>query len=646
MENLPSGFTILQVNAFDADKGENAEFKYVLKDPLSAFQIDPYTGWISVKDPSKLDRELNDRISLKVLAIETKSNVDPDRKEPSSCNVEITLLDSNDNNPQFFPSNVYTFSVLETAASGTLIGSVYASDRDINENGKVIYYKQNDSLSQNAPFEVFPHNGSIFVSDRFGQMINKPGQLTFFVVASDLAKMHHERRTAVAIIRVNVTDINNSVPEFIGAPFEAYVGESLPEGAYVTQIVAHDADQVDTALEYSIVAGNDEKMFIIDSRTGKVYTSAVLDYEAKQSYDLLVQVSDGINTAVAPLLVNLVDINDNSPQFTHEVYNFTVVEELGVNITVGTVLAIDKDSGKNSEIHYSIIGDHANELFYIEQKSGNIRTRNKLDREVESRVEFLVIAYDGGTPQLSGSSRVLVTIEDINDNAPFFDKNQYEIEVLEEIDPPMEIFKIVAHDLDTGDNAVVKYLILAGNEDNTFNINTDNGLITTSERLNYERKSEYKLFVAARNLRPFQGPNAGEIVNPSVEVIIKVKDINDEEVVFEQKLYHYKIPENLPRGTLIGSVQAANPKQIEHEQDIVYWLEFDDDIDDYEVEKPLPKFNINPKTGEIVVIDSIDYDPPSNEKMFQFKVKARDINSINTVNTSVPIIIEITDVVS
>ncbi|OTF81020.1 protocadherin Fat 4-like protein, partial [Euroglyphus maynei] len=651
MENLPTGFTILQVSAYDADKGENAEFKYIVKDPIQAFQIDPYSGWISVKDPNKLDRELNDKITLKVLAIEKKPNVDPDHKEPSSCIVEITLLDSNDNNPQFFPSNVYTFSVLETAASGTLIGSVYASDRDINENGRIIYYKQNDSLSQNGPFDVYPQNGSIYVTDRFSQMLSKPGQFTFFVVASDLAKMHHERRTAVAIIRVNITDINNSVPEFIGAPFEAYVGESLPEGAYVTQIIAQDADQVDTMLEYSIVAGNDEKQFIIDSKSGKVYTSAVLDYETKQSFDLLVQVSDGINTAVAPLLVNLVDINDNSPQFTHDVYNFTVVEELGSNITVGTVMAFDRDSGKNSEIHYQIIGDHANELFFIEQRNGNIRTKSKLDREIESKVEFLVIAYDGGTPQLSGSTKVLVSIEDINDNAPYFDQNQYEVEVPEELDPPVEIFRIQAHDFDTGDNSVVKYLILAGNEDNTFNINTDNGMITTSDRLNFERKSEYKLFVAARNLRPFQGPNSADIVNPSVEVVIKVKDINDEIVEFDQQLYHYKIPENLPRGTLIGAVMAMNPKRSNQELDIVYWIEFPDNNDNNQnvmsnekMENGLSKFNINSKTGEIIVIDSIDFDPPANEKMFEFKIKARDMSSINTFNSSVPVIIEITDV--
>jgi len=198
---------------------------------------------------------------------------------------------------------------LETAPPETIVGSVFAHDNDLEENGRVIYFKQNDSISQNAPFDVHPQNGTVYVTPYFGQIPKKQTQYTFFVVASDLAKIHFERRTGVAVVRINVTDINNSVPEFIGAPYEAFVGESLPEGAFVTQISARD-DDINEVLEYSIIAGNDEKLFLIDSRSGKIFTGSVLDFEKKQSYDLLVQVSDGINTAVAPLLVNVVDIND------------------------------------------------------------------------------------------------------------------------------------------------------------------------------------------------------------------------------------------------------------------------------------------------------------------------------------------------
>lgn len=201
----------------------------------------------------------------------------------------------------------------------------------------------------------------------------------------------------------------------------------------------------------------------------------------------------------------------------------------------------------------------------------------------------------------------------------------------------MEIFQMKAQDLDMGDNAVIKYLVLAGNEDKAFNINTDSGLITTSEKLDFERKSEYKLFVAARNLRPFQGPNAADIINPSVEVIIKVKDINDELVVFEQRSYKFAIPENLPRGTLIGALNATNTKRIGDAQDVTYWLEESGE------DNAAAKFNINPKTGELIVIDTIDCDMPANEKVFNFRVLARDTLSINALNTSVPVRIEIQD---
>lgn len=102
IENLPPGFTVLQVLATDSDQGENAQFKYVLHDESGAFRIDQSTGWISVKDPTKLDREVTDKIRMQVTTIERKPNVNPDtgRKKRGTW-VEINLLDSNDNTPFF-----------------------------------------------------------------------------------------------------------------------------------------------------------------------------------------------------------------------------------------------------------------------------------------------------------------------------------------------------------------------------------------------------------------------------------------------------------------------------------------------------------------------------------------------------------------
>ena len=102
IENLPPNFTVLQVFASDTDQGENAQFKYVLHDDSGAFKIDPSSGWISVKDPTRLDRETTDHIRMHVTTVERKPNVNPDiSKRKRGTSVEINLLDSNDNTPFF-----------------------------------------------------------------------------------------------------------------------------------------------------------------------------------------------------------------------------------------------------------------------------------------------------------------------------------------------------------------------------------------------------------------------------------------------------------------------------------------------------------------------------------------------------------------
>ena len=306
-------------------------------------------------------------------------------------------------------------------------------------------------------------------------------------------------------------------------------------------------------------------------------------------------------------------------------------------MTVGSVLALDRDSGKNALIRYTILGDEANDALYIESATGTIRTRRRLDREAESKIDFVIMAFDGGNPQLSGTTTVRVKIEDINDNPPRFEKDVFAVEIPEEVAPPQEVFQLAATDIDSGDNAVIKYLILSGNEDKAFSINPDTGLLSTAQRLNFESKSMYTLHVAARNLRPFQGPNASAIVNPAVQVIVNVRDINDELVVFDQQSYHIQIYENTPKNQVIAILNATNPQRPLTDQDIYYWIEGGS-------KGAANKFFIDSSTGELVLKEAVDRDPPANEVSFKLRVFARDRLSINTFNTSVPVVIEVVDV--
>lgn len=369
------------------------------------------------------------------------------------------------------------------------------------------------------------------------------------------------------------------------------------------------------------------------------------------------QVSDGINTAVTPLIINTIDINDNMPIFLKSFYNFTIEEEdLDLNKTIGQVQATDLDSGKNALIKYKILDSYADEAFIIDPNTGIIRARRSFDREQEAEISFKVSATDSGTPQLSSNCEVKIYIKDINDNPVVFSQSIYTVEIDEEKEAPLDVIKLQAYDNDQNENAIIKYLILAGNEEDTFQINENTGLIRTKKRLDYEKKQEYIMHIAARNIRPFEGPNADLLINPAVQLIVKVVDINDELVIFDQQSYKFTVLENTPSNTVIGRVNATNVKRTTNEQDIIYWLE-DSQLNHH---KNLPndpiltnkqlitsdekrKFKINRQTGEIYLIGTLDRDYPANEQFFRLKVFSRDLSSINTFNTSASIEITVLD---
>lgn len=100
--------------------------------------------------------------------------------------------------------------------------------------------------------------------------------------------------------------------------------------------------------------------------------------------------------------------------------------------------ALDGDSGRNAIVRYRLLGDQASEAFKIDD-AGNILSRRRLDREREAKIEFLVVAFDAGTPQLSGTATVGVRVEDINDSPPFFDSDTYVVNVPEEEIPPYTV---------------------------------------------------------------------------------------------------------------------------------------------------------------------------------------------------------------
>lgn len=182
VENLPSGFSILQVNALDRDQGENADFLYIISKemPEGAFLIDPRTGWITVRDQELLDREVRTKIRLTIQAVEKVEPYGKKNQKPSSVEIEITLLDANDNTPQFDMGNLYEFKVNQQSPIGHIVGYITAKDPDEGRNGMILYELQQPKNGGHVPFRLDSKTGALIVSSTL-----KKGRLAIFVEASD-----------------------------------------------------------------------------------------------------------------------------------------------------------------------------------------------------------------------------------------------------------------------------------------------------------------------------------------------------------------------------------------------------------------------------------------------------------------------------
>jgi cadherin EGF LAG seven-pass G-type receptor 1 len=151
--------------------------------------------------------------------------------------------------------------------------------------------------------------------------------------------------------------------------------------------------------------------------------------------------------------------------------------------------AFDADDGVNAAVRYSVRGLDANAPFGIDSESGAITTNRDLDREETDVYQFTVVAVDGGTPALSASASVRITVQDQNDNDPVFDRKVYEGRVSESDPPGTPVATVTATDPDTGSR--LHYAITGGNSRNRFSITTQNGqgLVSVAQPLDYRQEN-------------------------------------------------------------------------------------------------------------------------------------------------------------
>lgn len=313
-------------------------------------------------------------------------------------------------------------------------------------------------------------------------------------------------------LMVRVVDINDHAPAFAQSIVEVHFAENNSPGERVVTVVATDADSGKNAEVVYILDPASNGPFYIDADNGDIRATEVLDREQRDRYELRVIAKDkGIPPlqGSATVVVQVTDRNDNAPKFVQEIFTFYVKENLLANSPVGMVTVTDADEGENAELSLFIEMDGADtkkveggdgekeELFSIENNTGTIFSSASFDREKLSTYTFRVRAVDGGEPRKTATATVSLFVTDENDNAPEITSPANESYTLL---PPASsartiVRTVTATDLDSGQNADLRYALVGGNPFRLFEIGNTNGVITLAEPLERRHKGLHRLVV-------------------------------------------------------------------------------------------------------------------------------------------------------
>ncbi|XP_071001748.1 protocadherin gamma-B5-like, partial [Oncorhynchus clarkii lewisi] len=154
-----------------------------------------------------------------------------------------------------------------------------------------------------------------------------------------------------------------------------------------------------------------------------------LDFERCREYYLSLEGTRGKSTLsdITMVIINITDVNDNTPVFGQRDYSADVSEDLSPGDVVMQVTAIDLDGPLNNLIHYSISSGDPQGQFSIDPRSGEIIVRATLDREEITHYSLTVQAADEGDPPLSTAVQVTLTVSDVNDNPPVFSQIKHNL---------------------------------------------------------------------------------------------------------------------------------------------------------------------------------------------------------------------------
>ncbi|XP_064617342.1 cadherin-87A-like [Liolophura sinensis] len=472
---------VTSVSAVDVDStttGAGVITYFIDGGDQDKFQISGTTGAITTTPNATFDYDVQNEYRMLVKA---RDNGNP--SETGTTTVVVYILDRNNRNPYFQPANLRA-AVFENVEINFIVTTI--TGRDPDRYPELHYYfgepkRAYSPTGGEVDRSVYNFTDLFIVEERTGIVRtnrnlsrDETSLVTYPIIVVDRNATTWQTGTGTLII--DIIDVNDKAPVFkplwtVADPvYYQELEEEKAQGTFVRVLVATDPDG---AIDRYEMVRNPGQFFDINPQTGEVTVNRRMDFDFDKGnpqpkiYNFTVRAYDnGLSPLYsdATVIVNLTNINDNTPRFSKGSYSVNIKESGSPDGSkpgdfVLSVLATDLDAGLFGDVHYGLRDTETR--FQVDRDTGNITLRaNDLDREMNSDITFQVLAYDGDPDdQRTASVQVYVTLEDINDNPPEFTQDVYEKTIPEIYGTGQTILQLSARDKDIKDqnNLVFEY---------------------------------------------------------------------------------------------------------------------------------------------------------------------------------------------
>ncbi|XP_056328618.1 protocadherin Fat 1 [Danio aesculapii] len=619
-ENSPNGFSVIQIQAFDLDSesSENLSYKISSGNPQGFFAIDSQTGLVTTTS-RKLDRE---KQAEHLLEITVSDDGSPSKS--TVVHVIVNVLDENDNSPQFL-EKIFKIRLVERleAVEWEPIYRVIAYDRDESPFSDISYAIEEGE--EQGKFFIEPTTGFVFSKEAFSA-----GEYNILTIkASDNGKPSKSSICRLHIEWIPKPKLAKQALAFEEIPLSFSVMENDPVAHMVGVITAQPLDSpvwftikvthvkdafhiLQMACDLNCTAGGStDSRFDVEKASGTIIIAGALDAERQSNYNLTVEATDGTRSISTQVIIQVLDTNEHRPKFSQNQYEISIPEEIQPGMKILEINATDKD--ENNKLSYTLLSStdlFSLKKFRLDPGTGFLYTAEKLDHETMHRHILTVMVRDQGVPVKSNVVRVIVNVEDSNDNPPWFTSSQYAARVFETAAIGSSVLQVTALDKDKGFNAEILYSIDSGNHGNSFIIDQSSGIVTVARELDCETRDQYELIIKASD----KGEPSLSAVT-AVRITVTISD--NTKPKFPINSISAEVSENVPVGSFVTLVSAFS-------QSTVFYQIIEGN------EKGV--FDINPNSGAVITRKKLDFETLSSYRLIVQGTDMAEMSSSVTVN--------------